>query len=131
MFDSVLPTRLARNGAVFTRSGRLNLRNAQFAEDPQPIDEHCCCYTCEHFSRAYLRHLLQAHEVLGLVLNSIHNLSFLTALMREMRTAIVEDRFTTLRDGFIAQYTPVPEETRLRSHAGYRSRVRSQEMEGS
>lgn len=114
LFDSVLPTRLARNGAVFTRQGRLNLRNAQFAEDPAPIEEHCCCYTCQHFSRAYLRHLLQAEEVLALVLNSIHNLAFLVGLMREIRAAIAQDRFVALKDEFLALYTPV-EETRQRS----------------
>ncbi|HOG45214.1 MAG TPA: tRNA guanosine(34) transglycosylase Tgt [Anaerolineae bacterium] len=122
IFDSVLPTRLARNGAVFTRLGRINLRNAQYAEDPAPIDEHCCCYTCQHFSRAYLRHLLQAGEVLGLVLNTIHNVSYLVGLMREIRAAIAEGRFTALRDEFLAQYTPVDETSRLRSAELYRRR---------
>lgn len=124
IFDSVLPTRLARNGAVFTRTGRINLRNAQYAEDPAPIDEHCCCYTCQQFSRAYLRHLLRAGEVLGLVLNSIHNVSFLIGLMREIRTAIAEDRFAALKDEFLAHYTPVEEESRLRSAELYRHRQR-------
>lgn len=122
MFDSVLPTRLARNGAVFTRQGRLNLRNAAFAEDPQPIEEHCPCYTCQHFSRAYLRHLLAANEILGLVLNSIHNLTFLTGLMAEMRAAIAQDRFGALEDEFLAGYTPVEEEVRLRNLEAYRRR---------
>jgi queuine tRNA-ribosyltransferase len=122
LFDSVLPTRLARNGAVFTRHGRLNLRNAQFATDPAPIDEHCGCYTCQHFSRAYLRHLLQAGEVLGLVLNTIHNVTFLVGLMAEIRAAIAEDRFASLKESFLAEYTPVEEEVRLRSAELYRRR---------
>ncbi|MGQ9682571.1 MAG: tRNA guanosine(34) transglycosylase Tgt [Anaerolineae bacterium] len=122
VFDSVLPTRLARNGAVFTRRGRLNLRNARFAEDAAPIEEHCGCYTCRHFSRAYLRHLLMAGEVLGLVLNSIHNVAFLTGLMSEVRAAIAEDRFSALRDQFLSSYTPAPEEERLRQRDAYRER---------
>ncbi len=127
LFDSVLPTRLARNGAVFTRNGRLNLRNAQYAEDEAPIAEHCCCYTCQHFSRAYLRHLLQAGEVLGLVLNSIHNVSFLVGLMAEIRAAIAESRFAALKDEFLAQYTPVEEADRLRSAELYRRRKQERE----
>jgi len=127
LFDSVLPTRLARNGAVFTRRGRINLRNAPYADDPAPIDEHCCCYTCRHFSRAYLRHLLQAGEVLGLVLNTIHNVSFLVGLMREIRSAIAEERFAALKDEFLAHYTPVEEESRLRSAELYRRRQREKE----
>jgi queuine tRNA-ribosyltransferase len=129
LFDSVLPTRLARNGAVFTQQGRINLRNAQFAEDPRPIDGQCGCYTCQHFSRAYLRHLLMADEILGLVLSSIHNLAFLVALMREMRAAITEDRFAASKEEFLAQYTPIEEERRLRSHQLYRRRIRGQEAE--
>lgn len=131
MFDSVLPTRLARNGAVFTRQGRLNLRNAQFAEDPRPIEEHCCCYTCQHFSRAYLRHLLQTGEVLGLVLNSIHNLAFLVDLMRQIRAAIAEDRLVALKREFMAEYVPIEEERRLRSHEVYRRRRQEQQTEAS
>ncbi len=122
VFDSVLPTRLARNGAVFTREGRINLRNAQYAEDPAPIDEHCCCYTCAHHSRAYLRHLLQAGEVLGLVLNTIHNVSFLVGLMREMRAALAEERLAALKDEFLSRYVPIEEESRLRSAELYRRR---------
>lgn len=131
VFDSVLPTRLARNGAVFTRDGRFNLRNAQFAEDPRPIAEHCCCYTCQHFSRAYLRHLLMAGEILGLALSSIHNLAFLAGLMREMRAAISEDRFASLKDEFLAGYAPVEEEKRLRNRALYRQRGQAQETEAT
>ncbi len=107
IFDSVLPTRLARNGAVFTSRGRINLRKAEFAEDAAPIEEGCRCYTCCHFSRAYLRHLFKAGEILGLRLNTIHNLHFLLDLMRRIRAAIVNDDFSALKEAFLAQYAPI------------------------
>ncbi len=114
IFDCVLPTRLARNGAVFTSQGRLNLRKAQFAEDPAPIEEGCGCYTCRHFSRAYLRHLYKAGEILGLRLNSIHNLHFLLDLMRRIRTAITENSFGQLKKSFLTHYTPANDQGRRR-----------------
>jgi len=107
IFDSVLPTRLARNGAVFTSRGRINLRKAEFAEDAAPIEEGCRCYTCRHFSRAYLRHLFKAGEILGLRLNTIHNLHFLLDLMRRIRSAIVNGEFAALKEAFLAQYAPI------------------------
>jgi queuine tRNA-ribosyltransferase len=88
LFDCVLPTRLARNHAAFTRSGRLNLKNATFARDPRPVEPGCECYCCANFSRAYVRHLVNANEILAAVLLSIHNLYALISLMREMRQAI-------------------------------------------
>jgi queuine tRNA-ribosyltransferase len=106
IFDSVLPTRLARNGAVFTSQGRLNLRKAEFAADARPIEEGCGCYTCRHFTRAYLRHLYKAGEILGLRLNTIHNLHFLLDWMRRIRTAILEGNLGQLKASFLAQYTP-------------------------
>jgi queuine tRNA-ribosyltransferase len=94
LFDCVLPTRLARNNAVFTRSGeRLNLRNAPFADDPSPIDPECTCYTCGNFSRAYLRHLVSSREMLSATLLSIHNLHTLIQLASDLRRAILEGRF--------------------------------------
>jgi queuine tRNA-ribosyltransferase len=93
MFDSVLPTRLARHNAAMTRSGRLNLVNAGFARDQRPIDETCTCYTCRFFSRAYLRHLIIAREMLSATLLSIHNLHTLIHLAQEMRQAILDGRF--------------------------------------
>ncbi|HLF87698.1 MAG TPA: tRNA guanosine(34) transglycosylase Tgt [Anaerolineales bacterium] len=94
IFDCVLPTRMARNEAVFLRTGeRFNLRNAAFARDPRPIDDQCACYTCQHFTRAYLRHLIITKEMLSATLLSIHNLFTLVHLARDMRTAIVEGRF--------------------------------------
>ena len=97
LFDCVLPTRLARHNAVLTRAmGRLNLVNAAYTEDPTPIDDMCTCYTCQHFSRAYLRHLIIAKEMLAATLLSIHNIHTLVQLAREMRQAILEQRFSAL-----------------------------------
>lgn len=94
IFDCVLPTRMARHHGVMLRDGRrLNLRRAEFARDPRPIDETCTCYTCRHFSRAYLRHLIVAREMLAATLLSIHNIHTLVTLTREMRQAILEGRF--------------------------------------
>ena len=92
LFDSVLPTRMARNDAAITRSGRLNLRNAPYADDERPIDPECGCYTCRKFSRAYLRHLIIAHEMLSATLLSIHNLHTLIQLTADLRLAILEGR---------------------------------------
>jgi queuine tRNA-ribosyltransferase len=93
IFDSVLPTRLARHNAAMTRSGRLNLVNADFAHDPRPIDETCTCYTCRGFSRAYLRHLIITKEMLSATLLSIHNLHTLVLMAKEMRQAILAGSF--------------------------------------
>jgi queuine tRNA-ribosyltransferase len=100
LFDCVLPTRLARHNAAMTRRGRLNLVNATYASDPRPIDEACACYTCRNFSRAYLRHLIVAKEMLSATLLSMHNLHTLLELAREMRRAIVEGRFDAFTDQF-------------------------------
>src|SRR5256885_7043844 len=85
MFDCVLPTRTARTGSALTRTGRLNLRNARFARDPAPLDEGCDCPACTRFSRAYIRHLVNQEEMLGLRLLSLHNLRFLIDLTRGAR----------------------------------------------
>jgi queuine tRNA-ribosyltransferase len=112
MFDCVLPTRLARNAALFTRSGRINIRNAQFERDARPIEEGCQCYTCRSFSRAYLRHLFKAKELLAPRLATIHNVHFLLTLMEEIREAITEGRFQILKDGFLSTYPIIPHEVR-------------------
>lgn len=97
IFDCVLPTRLARNHAAFTRAGpRLNLKNQPYARDPRPIEEGCACYTCQNFTRAYLRHLITANEMLSATLLSIHNIHTLVQLARDMRQAIREGRFEAL-----------------------------------
>ncbi len=93
IFDCVLPTRLARHNAAMTLTGRLNLVNASFTHNQRPIDENCACYTCRNFSRAYLRHLINAKEMLSATLLSIHNLHTLLELARQMRQAILEARF--------------------------------------
>jgi queuine tRNA-ribosyltransferase len=95
MFDCVLPTRNARNGQLFTSAGRLNIKNAEFADDPRPLDEQCRCYTCLNFSRAYLRHLFAAKEMTAGTLNTLHNLQFYLDTMRRIREAIV---FSTLEE---------------------------------
>jgi queuine tRNA-ribosyltransferase len=98
MFDCVLPTRTARTGSALTRAGRLNLRNAQYARDPRPLDESCNCSTCVRFSRAYIRHLLNQQEILGLRLLSLHNLRFLLDLVSGAREAIERGEFMTWRE---------------------------------
>ena len=92
LFDCVLPTRNARNGTLFTSFGKLSIKQAQYAEDNRPVDESCHCYTCRHYSRAYLRHLYMANEILSSRLNTIHNLFFYMSFMKKIREAIVEGR---------------------------------------
>lgn len=108
MADCVLPTRLARHGAAFTPDGRINIRNRIFAEDEQPLDPECDCYTCRHFSRAYLRHLMNSGEILGMCLMSLHNLAFFLKLMQQARIAIEEQRFASFATAWIARYTHTP-----------------------
>ena len=104
MFDCVLPTRIARHGTVMTRSGNFTIRNKPFARDFLPIEEGCTCYTCQNYSRAYIRHLIKAKEVLGMRLTSIHNIAFLLRLMEDVRQAIREDRLVEFRNHFFSQY---------------------------
>lgn len=92
IFDCVLPTRLARHNAAMTLDGRLNMMNASFARDPKPIDEDCTCYTCQNYSRAYIRHLITAREILSGTLLSIHNLHTLVQLTKDIRQAVIESR---------------------------------------
>jgi queuine tRNA-ribosyltransferase len=102
MFDCVMPTRHARNGHLFTRTGVLNIRNAVHQKDTHPLEEGCLCYTCRHYSRSYLRHLDKCGEILGSHLNTIHNLFFYQRLMTEIRAAIVADRFAAYAAEFYA-----------------------------
>ncbi|TWH48888.1 tRNA guanosine(34) transglycosylase Tgt [Sporomusa sp. KB1] len=104
MFDCVFPTRVARNGTVMTNRGRLVIKNAEFSRDFRPIDPECGCYTCRNFSRAYIRHLLKTEEIFGLRLTTTHNLYFLLNFMKEMRKAILDDRFLAFREEFWAHY---------------------------
>jgi len=120
VFDCVLPTRLARNGAVFTPNGRMNLRNACHTEDPSPIQEGCACYTCQHFSRAYLRHLVMSDEILGLRLNTIHNIHFLLELMRQIRQSLLEGRFSAFRAASLSHYRVANAQARAENHRSFR-----------
>jgi queuine tRNA-ribosyltransferase len=101
MFDCVLPTRNARNGQLFTSEGRLNIKNAKYAEDDRPLDPRCRCYTCRTHSRAYLRHLYMANEMAAGALNTLHNLSFYLDTMRAIRDAIVFRTFDRFRQEFL------------------------------
>lgn len=111
MFDCVSPTREARHGAVLTRDGRLNIKGAAFARDWGPIEEGCDCYACRHFSRAYIRHLIKADELLGLRLCSIHNIRFLVRLMEEIRAAITAGRLAEFRQAFYERWPVRPDRT--------------------
>ena len=104
MFDCVLPTRIARNGTVFTSEGKLVIRNARYKEDFSPLDHHCTCYTCRNYSRAYLRHLFNVGEILGARLTSYHNLYFLVQLMKELREAIATESLLEFREEFFKHY---------------------------
>lgn len=104
MFDCVLPTRIARNGTVFTKRGRLTVRNASYARDFSPLDPECDCYTCRNYTRAYIRHLIHTKEILGMRLTTIHNLHFLLKLMADIRQAIAGDYLLELREEFFEKY---------------------------
>ncbi|MEM7252943.1 MAG: tRNA guanosine(34) transglycosylase Tgt [Pseudomonadota bacterium] len=103
LFDCVLPTRNARNGHLFVPGGVLRLRNARFRDDPRPLSASCDCYTCQHYSRAYLHHLDRCREILGTELNTIHNVRYYQRLMGEMREAIENDQFASWRTSFFGQ----------------------------
>lgn len=111
IFDCVLPTRLARNDAAMTRTGRINMRRLEFRADQRPVDPDCTCYTCTHFTRAYIRHLIVAKEMLAATLLSIHNLHLLQTLMGEMRTAILAGTFQQYAQVFLDNYTPIQKAT--------------------
>jgi queuine tRNA-ribosyltransferase len=102
MFDCVLPTRTARMGTAFTPAGKLNLRNAEHARSTEPLDPTCPCSACTEFSRGAIRHFVMQKEILGMILLTEHNLTFLTRLVAEARTAIVERRFAAFRSGLNA-----------------------------
>ncbi|MEE3202970.1 MAG: tRNA guanosine(34) transglycosylase Tgt [Acidobacteriota bacterium] len=105
LFDCVLPTRNARNGQLFTNTGPISIKNSVFSDDERPIDGECLCYTCRHFSRAYLRHLFMAKEITSTTLNTLHNLHFYLDTMRRIREAIALGRFETFRQAFHQMYS--------------------------
>jgi len=104
MFDCVLPTRNARNGSLFTSSGKLSITNAKYKEDFTPLDNKCKCYTCQNFTKAYLRHLYMSKEMLASILGTIHNLYFMSSLMKNIRLALSEDRLLEYKEEFLANY---------------------------
>lgn len=104
MFDCVLPTRNARNGTLFTSRGKLVIKNEKFKHDPEPIDPTCTCYTCRHFSRAYLRHLFLSKEIGSAVLNTLHNLNFYLDFMSKIRYAIKQFNFRSFKENFLSLY---------------------------
>jgi len=104
MFDCVVPTRYGRNGTAFTSAGKITIRNAPYADDFNPLDDKCTCYTCKNFSRAYLRHLFNGGEMLGSSLVSLHNIHFYLDLMHDIREAISKDRFTEFKKDFLKSY---------------------------
>jgi queuine tRNA-ribosyltransferase len=106
LFDCVFPTRIARNGTALTRNGRMALKNARFADDLAPLDPDCLCECCRNYSRAYLRHLLMAEELLVLRLLSLHNLHFMNEVTGMIRKAILENRFLEAKRSFFSDYFP-------------------------
>ena len=104
MMDCVQPSRIGRHGTVFTKYGRLVIKNAKYAEDPRPLDEDCDCYACKNYTRGYIRHLFKADEILGQRLATYHNLHFLIKMMNGARKAILEDKFAEYKEEFEADY---------------------------
>jgi queuine tRNA-ribosyltransferase len=113
IFDSALPTRVARNGALYTHTGRINIDNSSYKKAAEPLDVGCTCYTCKNFSAAYLHHLFSSGELLALRLATIHNLSFISSLMRDIREAIIDNTFTSFKEDFLKNYQPTDEEVRI------------------
>jgi queuine tRNA-ribosyltransferase len=111
MFDCVMPTRNARNGQLFTSEGRVNIKNARYAEDDGPLDPRCGCYTCRRHSRAYLRHVYMAGEMSAAALNTLHNLTFYLDLMRSIREAIAFRTFENFRQEFVRSVSRLPLES--------------------
>ncbi len=105
MFDCVMPTRVARNGTLYTSQGKLSIKRAEYKEDPSPLDPECACYTCQNYSKAYLRHLFMTGEFLGSRLNTIHNLHYYFNLMKRARQAILAGEWAAFRDKIIATFT--------------------------
>jgi queuine tRNA-ribosyltransferase len=114
MFDCVLPTRVARNGALLTRDGRLPIKSARFAGVDTPIEPDCDCYSCTHFTLGYLHHLFRAEELLAYRLNSIHNIRFMTRVTAEIRASILDGTFSAYREQFLARYRPTDRETAVK-----------------
>ena len=113
MFDCVLPTRIARNGSLFTDTGRINMDNARYKKQESPVQSNCDCYTCGNFSAAYIHHLFKAKELLAYRLASIHNLRFIIRLVDQIRESILDGTLTSFREAFFQNYKPTNEDTRI------------------
>jgi len=113
IFDCVLPTRVARNGALFTRSGRINITNSGYKKKDEPVDPSCDCYTCQNHSAAYVHHLFDAKELLAYRLATIHNLRFMNNLMGDIRQSILSGTFASFKSNFLNNYKPTNEEVRI------------------
>src|SRR5262249_20758841 len=105
MFDCVMPTRVARNGTLFTWQGRVSIKRTEVREDPAPLDPECDCYTCRNYSRAYLRHLVMSREILSARLHTIHTLPFYIELMRRSRQAILTGEWDAFRDMCLGRFS--------------------------
>jgi queuine tRNA-ribosyltransferase len=130
LFDSALPTRIARNGGIFTHSGRIIIRNSHFKDRDEPLDEGCDCYTCRNFSAAYLNHLFRCKELLAYRLATIHNLRFILRLVAQMRQRILDGTFPSFQQAFLAAYRPTDEAVRLsqrKKSVKWRSTTESEE----
>ncbi len=114
MFDCVMPTRVARNGSLFTRAGRVNIRNSKYSQMEGPVDPDCLCYTCRTFSAAYLHHLFNARELLAYRLATIHNLTFISRSMGDIRESILDGSFVAFKDSFLSGYRTTNEQVRLK-----------------
>jgi queuine tRNA-ribosyltransferase len=125
LFDSALPTRVARNGALFTRQGRVNINNAAYSNMEQPVVADCDCYTCRHFPAAYLHHLFNSGELLAYRLATIHNLSFISRLVDKIRGAILDGTFADFKKDFLSSYQPTDEPTRLSQKQRWREKRHS------
>jgi queuine tRNA-ribosyltransferase len=104
MFDCVMPTRVARNGTIFTWQGKVSIKRAEYKEDPSPLDPECDCYTCTNYSKAYLRHMFLSGEILGSRLNTIHNIHFYMKLMEKARAAIADGTWESFRDDCLTRF---------------------------
>jgi len=104
MFDTCIPTRFGRNGTAFTPTGRKIIRNAEFAKDFSPLDETCSCFVCKNYTRSYIRHLVNSHEITGLTFLTYHNVYFYVNLMKKIREAIKEDRYQEFQKEFLKTY---------------------------
>jgi queuine tRNA-ribosyltransferase len=113
IFDCAMPTRVARNGALYTRTGRVDIENAIYSQQSAPVDSTCQCYTCRNFSAAYLHHLFRSKELLAYRLATIHNLAFMSNVVRDVRNSILDGTFGKLRDNFLSTYKTTDEQTRI------------------